>query len=376
MAIYPKAKQLLIEPGPNDPRVNCRIGILHVDGGNAPSLYKFFSDRSGGIESHFHIPKVAQLEQYRDTAYEADANYKANPFAMSVETQGYADEPWNAKQIQDIKDLMLWARDVEGIPLRKVTSWNDTLGGWGYHIMMGTPGMWTPVAKSCPGPLRIKQFNEILVPWMVKVASQDARTYYAKPVPPRWNNFTHLTPYAYNNSLEGIQYAAKTNKRIDLDFLISVDNVWVNTHWPELDREGFRYTRDSFKQGHCRYKEIGRLTGKRVDQCSWSMLSTLETKSGYRMQSGRAAMTRAAHYKVDVEIEPKCLIPKELWLRMQDNCVDAYGPTWKRHVVAKMLPQFAWRRTLSRAKSVGFTTMRLRVTNPRYMPKYIDYYRR
>ena len=31
--------------------------------------------------------------------------------------------------------------------------------------MFGAPGPWTPVAKSCPGPNRIKQFNNILVPW-------------------------------------------------------------------------------------------------------------------------------------------------------------------------------------------------------------------
>ena len=33
--------------------------------------------------------KVGQVEQYRDTAYEADANTDANPFAISAETQGY-----------------------------------------------------------------------------------------------------------------------------------------------------------------------------------------------------------------------------------------------------------------------------------------------
>lgn len=164
MALYPRAKKLLIPPGANDPKIVARLGILHVDAVNAESLHEWFKDKSGGIESHFHIPKVKQIEQYRDTKFQADANHLANDFAISVETQGFAQEPWNDKQLDDIKDLMLWAEEVHGIPLKKATKWDGE--GWGYHILFGSPGKWTPSVKSCPGPLRIKQFNEILVPWM------------------------------------------------------------------------------------------------------------------------------------------------------------------------------------------------------------------
>ena len=166
MALVPFADKQLIKPGVNDPRVEVRIGILHVDAGNAYNLHDYFADRSGGIESHLHIPKNAHLFQYRDTGWEADANYKANPFALSVETQGYGEGEWTDLQIEMIKRVMLWAVKEHGIPLRKVTSWNDPRGGWGYHIQFP---QWHPVAKSCPGPDRIKQFNRILVPWMAEV---------------------------------------------------------------------------------------------------------------------------------------------------------------------------------------------------------------
>lgn len=166
MALVPFADKQLIKPGVNDPRVEVRIGILHVDAGNAYNLHDYFADRSGGIESHLHIPKNAHLFQYRDTGWEADANYKANPFALSVETQGYGEGEWTDLQIEMIKRVMLWAVKEHGIPLRKVTSWNDPRGGWGYHIQFPE---WHPVAKSCPGPDRIKQFNRILVPWMAEV---------------------------------------------------------------------------------------------------------------------------------------------------------------------------------------------------------------
>lgn len=163
MAKIPFAKQQLIKPGANDPRIEARIGILHVDAGNAYNLHDYFANRSGGIESHTHIPKDGSLFQYRDTGWEADANYKANPFALSVETQGYANERWTNAQIAMIKRLMLWAVKEHGIPLRKVTSWNDPRGGWGYHTQFD---QWHPVPKSCPGPYRIKQFHDVLVPWM------------------------------------------------------------------------------------------------------------------------------------------------------------------------------------------------------------------
>lgn len=164
MAIYSAAKQRIIPPGANDPRISPRLGILHVDANNKETLFPYFDGPSGGIESHFHIPKFKQIEQYRDTAWEADANHLANPFAMSVETQGFADGLWNDKQLDDIKDLMLWAEEVHDIPLKKATEWDGE--GWGYHILFGAPGKWTPHAKSCPGPLRIEQFNDLLVPWM------------------------------------------------------------------------------------------------------------------------------------------------------------------------------------------------------------------
>lgn len=163
-AIIPFADQLLIPPGSNDPRIHGRIGILHVDAGNAESLYGWFDGPSGGIESHGHIKKSGILEQYRSLDFEADANYLANPFAWSFETQGFGPGKWTEEQLDTIKRLMLWMRDRRGVPLRVVTSWNDAKGGWGYHTLFPE---WSNVrGKTCPGAERIRQFREILVPWM------------------------------------------------------------------------------------------------------------------------------------------------------------------------------------------------------------------
>lgn len=172
MAWYDGAVRKEIRPGSSDPAISPLGIILHTDAGNSSSLYNYFNGPSGGIESHFHIPKSKPVEQYRSTGYEADANLKANSFFVdgirygfiSVETQGLAGDPWNAYQLDEIKKLILWARSVHPRILLRVCP-GPFSAGIGYHTLFGSPSQWTPVAKSCPGPLRIKQFNTVLVPW-------------------------------------------------------------------------------------------------------------------------------------------------------------------------------------------------------------------
>lgn len=165
------AEHKLIVPGSNDPLIDARAGILHVDAGNAFDLFDFFKNRSGGIESHGHIPKTPTpkgkaLFQYRDTNFEADANFLANPFALSFETQGFGEGTWNDFQLDGIKQVILWGRKKHSIPLRVMQSWNDPRGGWGYHTLFGAPSPWTPAVKSCPGDERKEQFHDLIVPWM------------------------------------------------------------------------------------------------------------------------------------------------------------------------------------------------------------------
>jgi hypothetical protein len=176
MSWYGKAIRREIPPGANDPSIKPIGVILHVDAGNAggESLYSYFKNRSGGIESHFHIQKDGKVYQFRDTHREADANYKANSFVeggvrkgyISVETQGLERGEWTNAQIQSIKELLLWAKKEHGIPLRVCA--NPTDAGVGYHTLFGAPSAWTPVSKSCPGPDRKVQFRNVLVPWMKK----------------------------------------------------------------------------------------------------------------------------------------------------------------------------------------------------------------
>lgn len=191
MAVYPGARARLIAPGGNDPRITVIGAILHVDAGNSKSLYGYFDGPSGGIESHFHIPKEGLPEQYRDTAFEADANYHGNSFRgadgrlygyVSIETQGFVDGEWNAHQLSEIKKLLVWLSKTHNFPLVKCPAHEEP--GVGYHILFGAPGPWTPVAKECPGPARIRQFDNVLVPWF-KTATQEEEEdmQFTDPIP-------------------------------------------------------------------------------------------------------------------------------------------------------------------------------------------------
>ena len=174
MALYGPAVKKLIPPGPNDPRITPRVAILHVDAGNTDSLYGWFNGPSGGVESHFHIKKSGVVEQYRDTAWQADANTDANDFAISIETQGYGEGEWTPAQLTAIKALLLWCHETHGIPLVKCKTWDGS--GVGYHTLFrgddDTFG-WDKRGASCPGPDRIKQFDNELVPWMATSGDED-----------------------------------------------------------------------------------------------------------------------------------------------------------------------------------------------------------
>lgn len=179
---YPGATRRLIPHGDNDPAI-IPIGIIwHTDAGDSKSLYGYFKDKSGGIESHLHFPKVGPPEQYRDFGHEADANFHANSFVIngkrygfiSGETQGLATDLWNAHQLAEMKKFMLWGRTNLHIALSKCVG--PYSPGVGYHTMWGAPGPWTPYAKDCPGRYRIRQFNTDLIPWMKSVTSAGGST--------------------------------------------------------------------------------------------------------------------------------------------------------------------------------------------------------
>lgn len=163
-----------------EPGMKPRIIIFHTMVGGLKACENFFRS-SSNLESHFGVGGSTDgdldgvIWQFVDTAQTADANFKANAFAISIETSDGGDpgRPWSPKQVDALVRLTRRLSALHDIPLRVVTSWNDPVGGLGWHTMFGAPGKWTPVAKNCPGPVRIAQLkNEIFPALGIGAAAQ------------------------------------------------------------------------------------------------------------------------------------------------------------------------------------------------------------
>jgi hypothetical protein len=168
VAFYPKAIKRLIYPE-NDtaPFLATKdrkpTTFIYHSAVGFMSLFDYFNRKNIVLESHCWIGLDGQVEQYLDNARRADANYKANPFAMSWETadNGHPDSfEWTPSQTLAIAESMVWGNKLYGIPLALPKTWDSP--GMGYHTMWGAPSNWTPVAKSCPGKVRKAQFPIIL----------------------------------------------------------------------------------------------------------------------------------------------------------------------------------------------------------------------
>lgn len=157
MALYPPAVKKLIAPGVNDPRITARAVILHVAATEAGSLFNYFNGPSNGIESHFYVTRTGGVEQYRDTAFQADANRDANAFAISIETQGMAAGEWTPEQLASLRALIRWCHAVHGIPIVRCATWDGS--GVGYHSQFT---QWAGDGRTCPGPDRIRQIPALI----------------------------------------------------------------------------------------------------------------------------------------------------------------------------------------------------------------------
>lgn len=147
-----------------------------VDGPGPTNLGSYFENHTN-LESHTWL-RWAAHEQFIWFDRSADANYKVNRWwnptnkryegAISIETEDDGSpvmNPWNSYQINELIRFIAWCCKEFNIPPRLARSVHDP--GLGWHAMF--PGQWTNVpGKTCPGPTRIKQFTDIVLPGVVK----------------------------------------------------------------------------------------------------------------------------------------------------------------------------------------------------------------
>lgn len=158
----------------SEPQITATQVILHSAVSGASSLYGYFSRDDVTLESHFYVNQEA-VEEYQDTARQADANLDANIRAISIESwdNGTPDTtPWTDRQLDLIVDLVAWCCQTHRIPARRCPAWDQP--GIGYHSMWGAPSHWTPSAgKTCPGKARIKQFDLIIERVQQKLSGEE-----------------------------------------------------------------------------------------------------------------------------------------------------------------------------------------------------------
>lgn len=150
--------------------------IFHVAVSKSDSLHDLF-EHDGGIESTGYIRFDGKVEQYRPFTVECDAQFDGNSWIggdgrrygfNSWESEGMGDGEWTDAQIATIKAIIRFKHREWGHPLRKCPAWN--MPGYGYHCLFER---WNKTAHSCPGPARVNQFNNIIVPWLRQGAPQE-----------------------------------------------------------------------------------------------------------------------------------------------------------------------------------------------------------
>lgn len=133
-------------------------------------------DPDNPLESHAAVRKDGYRLQLVDYRMRAEANYRANrrpdgTGALSLETDSSigAEEEWSEDQVASIIEWCV-ARCIE-FDIPPVICESPSAPGIGWHIMWGTPGEWTPSRKACPGPKRIEQTKNVIIPAVARIVN-------------------------------------------------------------------------------------------------------------------------------------------------------------------------------------------------------------
>jgi hypothetical protein len=137
------------------------IGLcLHVQEGNG-SLYGWFNNPAAQVSSHLWAGKDGALEQYLDPpSQKAWAQAAGNPDYVSIETEGFVNEPLTDAQMLAVASVLSQAATAYSVPVTGPVAHGQP--GFTQHCNPdGTPDpAWGN--HSCPGPIRLAQMTSIL----------------------------------------------------------------------------------------------------------------------------------------------------------------------------------------------------------------------
>ena len=157
----------------HEPAITMRTVIHHSIVGSAEGAFQYFAN-STSVESHFIVKKSGYFWQCMSLGEQADANFRANAFAGSIETEDNGNpntDPWTSAQLDTLVWLSLEMRRLRPrIARRKCRTWDDA--GLGYHTLFP---QWTNVpGKTCPGTIRKRQWaNQVLPRFLTGSVEED-----------------------------------------------------------------------------------------------------------------------------------------------------------------------------------------------------------
>jgi BMFP domain-containing protein YqiC len=166
VALMPGVEHRLLPENRTQRKIRPTQLIFHSIVGSAEGAYRYFRDGTN-LESTFIVAKSGKIIQLMDTERQADANFRANVRAGSVETEDNGDpdkDPWSSAQLRSLLRIARFYHEHHGVPRRQCPRWDAA--GYGYHRLF--PSQWTSVkGKSCPGDIRVRQYRDTILPAII-----------------------------------------------------------------------------------------------------------------------------------------------------------------------------------------------------------------
>lgn len=144
--------------------------VVHTANGNGSGVVNWIMNDDSNISATFVVMKTGRIYQTLDTARKPWTTGKFNKNSISVECEGYFDEPFTAAQIIALGTILRKAHEVYGVRLKR--SKKRGLSGHRQHM-----------STACPGSKRYAQLQDI-----VKAAKSSSPNKPSKPSKPNKPN--------------------------------------------------------------------------------------------------------------------------------------------------------------------------------------------
>jgi N-acetylmuramoyl-L-alanine amidase len=212
--------------------------VLHVMEGTIDGSDSWFRNPQAQASAHFGTGKDGRVYQWVDTADKAWAQAEGNPRNISIENEGNAGDALTAAQVERVAEILAWAHQVHGVPLR--INDDPASQGLGWHGMGGAA--WGGHV-GCPGDRIKAQRLAIITRAQALLNPQPLPQPMPQPGPPVHYQEDNVTKMSFNVPTTDDQ----GNGNITLPGLAG-RVVSVNVNGNDPNREGYNGIRPDFQK--------------------------------------------------------------------------------------------------------------------------------